>query len=76
MPCQSFADSSGFRIVADNDVPPDVDIVRCPFSLVISPNNAQVALAHIFAGHGFDGWSERQLICAYLCLHYAFDEEK
>lgn len=72
-----LADSSGSRIIADRDIASGVEVVKCPFGLVVTPDVARTALGEILGGSAVDfleELSERQLMCFYLCLHYAFDE--
>ncbi|KAL4249755.1 hypothetical protein ABKN59_006528 [Abortiporus biennis] len=67
----------GFSVIAQNTIAKDTPVVSCPFSLAITPTVARTSLQHIF-GQGevdaFEKWSERQLICTYLCLHILLDE--
>jgi hypothetical protein len=59
------------EVHAREDVPLDSCIVSCPFSLAVTPQvskNALVALLKSSAA--LDKWTERQLICTYLSLHW------
>lgn len=68
---------SGFNVVAHHDIPADVTVVSCPFSLAITPDVARKALAAIFrvdtSAPTFEGWTERQLVCSYLAMHHILD---
>ncbi|KAI0698478.1 SET domain-containing protein [Cytidiella melzeri] len=62
---------SGFNIVARNTIDKDTSVVTCPFSLAVTPQLAKEALIGIFEGAGFlHKWSERQLVCTYICMHW------
>ncbi|CAL1697879.1 unnamed protein product [Somion occarium] len=73
--------SSGFSIVARKDVPEDSTIVSVPFGLAITPASALKALSEILPNearaliNSLQKWSERQLICSYICAHRFFDEK-
>lgn len=70
------AESSGYSAIARQDIPPDTTVVSCPFTLAITPNVSRNALSEILSDlnakptFSFDGWSERQLICSYICMHW------
>ena len=69
--------SSGLNVVSHQDIPADTKIVSCPFNLAITPAVARKGLAavlRVYETHStFDGWSERQLIASYLCMHNILD---
>lgn len=57
----------------------DTTIVTCPLSLVITKDTASQALKTILgpdAHTPLDAWSERQLICTYLCFHHLCPEQR
>ena len=68
---------SGFDVVAHREIPTDVKVVSCPFTLAITPEVARRALAAIFrvdeSSPTLNGWSERQLICSYMVMHNTLD---
>ncbi|PCH42980.1 SET domain-containing protein [Wolfiporia cocos MD-104 SS10] len=70
--------SGGFSVVAKEDLAPDSTIVSCPFSLAITLEISSRALALLFEQHGctdnFKIWSERQLICSYICMHWVIGQ--
>ncbi|KAH0834002.1 hypothetical protein J3R83DRAFT_11238 [Lanmaoa asiatica] len=50
----------------------DTTIVTCPFSLIITKDASSQALKTLLGPNAhapLDTWSERQLICSYLCFH-------
>ncbi|KAL0951555.1 hypothetical protein HGRIS_008237 [Hohenbuehelia grisea] len=47
-------------------------MVRCPFKLAVTPSLATSALASVHIEP--QGWTERQLICTYICFHWILDE--
>ncbi|KIJ60469.1 hypothetical protein HYDPIDRAFT_98705 [Hydnomerulius pinastri MD-312] len=59
----------------------DTTIVTCPFSLIITKDASLRALGTLL-GHGTESqssletWSERQLICCYICFHWFFSESR
>ncbi|GBE87482.1 SET domain-containing protein [Sparassis crispa] len=69
---------SGFSVIAREDIPADTTIVSCPFSLAITPELSKRALNELIRSSGptntLDEWSERQLICAYICMHWVFGQ--
>ncbi|KAF9006625.1 SET domain protein [Cyathus striatus] len=65
----------GFSIRAEEDIPVDATIVSCPFDLAISRTSVQQALNYILNLTGTQGWSERQWISTYICMHWMFSEE-
>ncbi|KIJ07596.1 hypothetical protein PAXINDRAFT_164574 [Paxillus involutus ATCC 200175] len=55
----------------------DVTIVTCPFSLIITRDASLQALRTLLGPQShllLDTWSERQLICSYICFHHLFSE--
>ncbi|EMD35055.1 hypothetical protein CERSUDRAFT_107074 [Gelatoporia subvermispora B] len=70
------ADDSGFSVIAAQDIPPESTVISCPFSLTVTPELSTHALLSLFkTDHTtvLDSWSERQLICTYLCMHWIAD---
>ncbi|EKM52323.1 uncharacterized protein PHACADRAFT_126051 [Phanerochaete carnosa HHB-10118-sp] len=69
--------SFGLNVVAMSNIPADVQIVSCPFSLAITPEVARRALAVVFrvdrSSPTLAGWSERQLVCSYIVMHHILD---
>ncbi|OCH91312.1 SET domain-containing protein [Obba rivulosa] len=68
--------TSGFSVVAAEDIPPETTAISCPFSLAVTPELSKHALLTLFkTDHTttLDAWSERQLICTYLCMHWVVD---
>ncbi|KIY45849.1 SET domain protein [Fistulina hepatica ATCC 64428] len=60
----------GVTTVAKNDIPESSVVARCPFELVITARSAKRAVSAALGLSGvIEGWSERQLICVYLCMH-------
>ncbi|KAF8130332.1 hypothetical protein EV363DRAFT_1219306, partial [Boletus edulis] len=56
----------------------DTTIVTCPFSLIITKHTSLQALKTLLgndAHASLDTWSERQLICSYLCFHQLCPEQ-
>ncbi|KAF9652445.1 SET domain-containing protein, partial [Thelephora ganbajun] len=67
-------DASGYKIVADKEVPADTTIVTCPFGLVVTKELATHAILSVLKTNEIPPeWTERQLICTYVCLHWAFE---
>lgn len=61
---------SGYSILANAGIPADATVVSCPFSLAITPQVAKKSLVKLLNGEkALEGWSERQLLCVYLCFH-------
>ncbi|EGO02860.1 hypothetical protein SERLA73DRAFT_165797 [Serpula lacrymans var. lacrymans S7.3] len=57
--------------MAQDTLVPDTTIVSCPFSLVITPELSRKALSLLMDGSAvLNVWTERQLICAYICFHW------
>lgn len=54
----------------------DTTIVTCPFSLIITKHAALQALGTLLGHPPLDAWSERQLICSYLCFHHLCPEQR
>ncbi|KII86638.1 hypothetical protein PLICRDRAFT_55553 [Plicaturopsis crispa FD-325 SS-3] len=73
-----FPGPSGFSVVAKDALPPDTTVVSCPFSLAVTPEHARAALRGILGQVGaqdIDQWSERQLVCTYLVLHWIIESD-
>ncbi|TDL27146.1 SET domain-containing protein [Rickenella mellea] len=62
---------SGFSVMTTEFLPADTTVVSCPFSLAITQNVARDALDHLLSPEAASNWTERQLICSYLCMHEA-----
>ncbi|KAI0072171.1 SET domain-containing protein [Panus rudis PR-1116 ss-1] len=71
---------SGFSVVAKNHVSPDTTVVSMPFSLAITPELSSRALRSLLqsdrASASLDTWTERQLICTYICMHWILEDDK
>ncbi|KAI0742636.1 SET domain-containing protein [Daedaleopsis nitida] len=69
--------TSGFNVVATNEVPADTTIVSIPFALAITPELSKEALTGLLGAgkDAFAGWSERQLECTYVCMHWVADRD-
>ena len=69
---------SGYNIIAGNDVPRDATVVSVPFSLAITPTLSRSALFNVPQCDGalLETWSERQLECTYICMHWILDESR
>ena len=53
--------------------------MSCPFSLAITPDVSRKALISVLgssASSALDIWSERELICSYLCLHWILGDAR
>ncbi|TFY63912.1 hypothetical protein EVJ58_g2957 [Rhodofomes roseus] len=71
------AEPSGYSVVARQDIPSDTAVVYCPFNLAITPDISRRAITSILTStdhSSLDNWSERQLICSYICLHWILSE--
>ncbi|TFK43782.1 SET domain protein [Crucibulum laeve] len=70
--------SSGFDIIAGENIPVDTQIVSCPFSLVITKDQAQKSLLEILnvSDNFGESWSERQWISCYISLHWISGTEE
>ena len=69
-----YPEASGYKIVADEEIPVDTTIVTCPFGLVITKELATHAILAVLKTSDIpSGWTERQLICTYVCLHWMFE---
>ncbi|KAG0700717.1 hypothetical protein DFH29DRAFT_607381 [Suillus ampliporus] len=67
----------GLSAVAQDTINVDTTIVSCPFSLVIDMERALHALIALLGNSTFvdlQSWSERQLICTYICFHWIFSD--
>jgi hypothetical protein len=63
--------SQGLSIVADEAIEPDVTIVTCPFTLIITPLLSKGALLPLLQDASIlEHWSERQLMIVYICFHW------
>ncbi|KAF7980389.1 hypothetical protein HWV62_38184 [Athelia sp. TMB] len=50
--------------------------MSCPFSVAITPELATRALSDLFKSSSIhEKWNDRQLICAYICLHWALSSD-
>ena len=68
------SDASGYKIIADKEIPPDTTIVTCPFALVITKELAADAILAVLKSNDTPPkWTERQFICTYVCLHWVFE---
>lgn len=52
----------------------DATLIACPYELAISSASSRAALAELFPAHDFSAWSARQLIAAYVALHWVYAE--
>jgi hypothetical protein len=62
----------GLSAIAQDTTDVDTTIVSCLFSLVIDLECSLHALTALFGDStlaDLQSWSERQLICTYICLH-------
>ncbi|KAK7676936.1 hypothetical protein QCA50_020054 [Cerrena zonata] len=72
---------SGFSVIAEQDVAGNTTIVSVPSTLAITPELALRALTDIIPSdaraltNSLQKWSERQLMCSYICAHWLFDEK-
>ena len=72
----SFSVDSGVTVCASNELPADTTVMSCPFSVAITPELATRALSDLFKTSSVHGkWNDRQLICAYICLHWALSSD-
>jgi len=63
--------SSGLEVLARDTVPANACIISCPFSLAITSEVSKNALLSLLKSPpSLDKWTERQLICSYLSLHW------
>jgi hypothetical protein len=73
-PSPHYPDASGYGIAADKEIPADTTIVTCPFGLVITKELASYAILVVLKANDTPSeWTERQLICTYVCLHWVFE---
>ncbi|KAH7882159.1 hypothetical protein F5I97DRAFT_1817676 [Phlebopus sp. FC_14] len=66
----------GISAFAQTALDQDTTIVTCPFSLIVTKEMSLRALRDLLgqrAEHVLETWSERQLICCYLCFHWLVD---
>lgn len=69
--------ASGLSVCASDDVAADTSIISCPFSLAITPELAKNALSSLFKSPAaIENWTEKQLICTYLCLHWILSSDQ
>ncbi|KAH9915320.1 SET domain-containing protein [Fomitopsis serialis] len=71
------AGPSGYSVIAGQDILPGTTVVSCPFKLAITPEVSRQALISVLTSTDLsplDTWSERQLICSYICLHWILGE--
>src|ERR1700731_655853 len=68
----------GFAIHSNVALPPDTKLVSCPFSLAITPEVAVKALRllGIISTDQEPSWTEKQLICSYICLHWILGDSR
>ncbi|KAG1735121.1 uncharacterized protein EDB91DRAFT_569942 [Suillus paluster] len=67
----------GLSAIAQNTISADTTIVSCPSSLIIDVKRALHALSALLGDStlvGLQSWSERQLICTYICFHWIFSD--
>jgi hypothetical protein len=67
----------GLSAIAQDNIDADATIVSCPFSLAIDVECSLHALTALFGESSLidlQSWSERQLICTYICLHWIFPD--
>ncbi|KAG1803172.1 uncharacterized protein BJ212DRAFT_1396542 [Suillus subaureus] len=67
----------GLSAIAQDTIDADTTIVSCPFSLAIDLECSLHALTALFGESSLvdlQSWSERQLICTYICLHWIFPD--
>lgn len=53
-------------------LPKDLNVITCPLSLVVTPELSRDALSSL--GLNCVGFTEKQLICTYLSMHWVLDE--
>lgn len=67
-------DASGYKIIAGKEIPADTTVATCPFSSTITKELATRAILPILKIEEMPSeWTERQLICTYICLHWVFE---
>ncbi|KDQ54521.1 hypothetical protein JAAARDRAFT_38195 [Jaapia argillacea MUCL 33604] len=74
---QFIATPSGFSVHATAALDADTKVVECPFGLAITKDVAMDSLSALLGEDGMwlcGRWSERQLICSYLCFHWIIEE--
>jgi len=66
----------GTSAYARDNIDPEETIVSCPFSLAITPEIARHGIEQLFhlSPPDVSQWSERQIICTYLMMHWVVDE--
>ncbi|KAG1744373.1 hypothetical protein EDB19DRAFT_1927298 [Suillus lakei] len=70
-------DKFGLSAIAQDTIDADTTIVSCPFSLAVDVECSLHALTALFGEStliDLQSWSERQLICTYICLHWIFPD--
>lgn len=69
----------GLSGIAQDIISPDTTIASCPFSLIIHAERALHALTTILGEStlsDLQSWSERQLICTYICFHWIMSDSR
>lgn len=67
-------DASGYKVIAEKDIPGDTTIVTCPFGMIVTKEVATRAILSVLKTKEVPSeWTERQLICTYICLHWVFE---
>ncbi|CAE7208282.1 unnamed protein product [Rhizoctonia solani] len=82
-PSLHFAQSpSGHDVYATSEIPPNTNLLSCPFSMAITAPQSKDALVTLFqsnhtsVAHVLDQWSERQIVCVYMILHRIWKDIK
>jgi hypothetical protein len=69
-----YTGDSGHKVVANEGIPADTTVVTCPFGITITKELATSALSSVLEIEKTPPeWTERQLICTYICLHWVFE---
>lgn len=67
-------DAFGYKVIAEKEIPADTTIITCPFRLAVTRELVTRAILPILKIDEIPpGWTERQLICTYICLHWVFE---
>jgi hypothetical protein len=69
----------GLSAIAQDTINTDTTVVSCPFSLVIDIECALHALNALLGEStliDLQSWSERQLICTYICFHWIISDSR
>ncbi|KAF8488260.1 SET domain-containing protein [Gautieria morchelliformis] len=74
-------DVSGTSVLTTEDMPSDCKVASCPFTLAITPQSSKDALLALAKmsndnGHQLDAFTERELICTYIIMHWILEEER